>query len=379
MPLKEAARLNCGILAVPRLGQGTGLESAAQRRAVLEAFEAWAAGPHARLIEAEVLVDGARDGDVRLDANADGLPVGEVLVDWRRRHDIPARHGALRAWPMWSALGEGMAAGIWPTDVVRVAVRNDDPHWQLLSGVPSRTELVAHVQAWPFPVDDDVLEQPVAKRKSGALGSGEGASWERRGTGKFPAYDPRYMIAAVRASESLSRLEALPQQAQAVEDMLRPDSAEVRDALRRGEVELPSRWALLRARTRIDIARMLVLRREHRLQAQRQVVRYLTFDASPQGGVEISCVRQLVVRGGQRGEWEDLPMSTLGAGCCSTGDKCVALVHSAFCVAGPSASDIRRFFGEVRWTLTDAGAEQGICDYPDVVDMYPLRVCAAHC
>ena len=144
-------------------------------------------------------------------------------------------------------------------------------------------------------------------------------------------------------------------------------------------IEVPSRWTLQKARVRLDVASMLLQR--HISGQQGPISRYLAYDASPQGGVEIFCAAEGVVN------MQDLqhafphrpsvttrflPLTTLGVGRMGQADKAQALIHQTWLECGPSAAAVRQANVCVRQCLTDMGVEANVVDLPDLVNQAVL-------
>ena len=140
-------------------------------------------------------------------------------------------------------------------------------------------------------------------------------------------------------------------------------------------IKVPSRWTLQKAVKRLDVATMLLQR--HVSGQQGPISRYLAYDASPQGGVEIFCAAERVVNMRELHHafphrpsviTRFLPLTTLGVGRMGQADKAQALIHQTWLEYGPSAAAVRQANVCVRQCLTDMGVEANVVDLPDLVN-----------
>lgn len=74
--------------------------------------------------------------------------------------------------------------------------------------------------------------------------------------------------------------------------------------------------------------------------------------------------------GWAKSSWDPCPLLALGHGGASLIDKTMRTVQAIFMIAGPTASEMRRFCRSVRGCLADNGVESDIADVPDVIDEF---------
>ena len=119
-----------------------------------------------------------------------------------------------------------------------------------------------------------------------------------------------------------------------------------------GSATLPSRATLQRGRVRFDVAAMLWRRFQWACE-RRVVFRYLAYDASPQGGVEVFATVERVVTLPALGAPVEvherrLPLVTLGHGRTTLSDKVQAHIHQTWLEYGPGLDTIQRANSVVR-------------------------------
>ena len=123
----------------------------------------------------------------------------------------------------------------------------------------------------------------------------------------------------------------------------------IREALG-GQRVVPSNSTLKRARVQLDVAAMLARRKWYADEGP--TYRYLSYDASPQRGVEVFVtVERVVTRAAVRrvanGQWPAtmesrlLPLAMLGSARMGVADKTHAHVHQVWLEYGPSVSGVR--------------------------------------
>ena len=100
--------------------------------------------------------------------------------------------------------------------------------------------------------------------------------------------------------------------------------------------------------------------------------RYLTYDASPQGGVEIFCTAERVVTFSRdlanSVVIRRLPLVQLGHAHLGVADKAQALMHQVWLDYGPAAVDIEKANNVCRQNLSDMGHEFDIADSRNILD-----------
>ncbi|MCP4243720.1 MAG: hypothetical protein GY772_24470, partial [bacterium] len=209
--------------------------------------------------------------------------------------------------------------------------------------------------------------------------------WQSAVRGRAGGFDPEHLGNAVRANRHLRSQAASGARTESFLQYLFPGRWEEQLAALadRGFTE-PSRYVVERARVRLDVVAMLAQREWHRRQSM-ETYRYVTYDASPQAGVEIfnSCevvIPCWAVRGDPSGRVSAsnvrrrrLPMVVLGQGRTTVVDKAHAHVHQTFLEYGPDVTSLRAAFKAVRGCLSDMGTEHSIGDVPDCIDAFLNR------
>lgn len=275
---------------------------------------------------------------------------------------------------MWAPIAEPLLRGFWPCDFAPLALRTPaSMAHRLIPGLPSRKAVLDHLAVV---ADNAMPERPGEQQTTPAPDVSQSRHRYGDDTDKMPhgasQFDILHMIRAIRASASHRSLADLQQNVEEIVSFALPDQAPVvQSALSRGDLVVPSRWSLARARVHLDIASMLLARRRHR-SPRHSVARYLVYDASPKNGLEIFAVKEMCVADHNLAEasWRHLPLSTLGSGHASAVDKVACIMHAIFLVSGPRESDMRRWARQVRWCLGDCGAELLAADTPDLISEF---------
>ena len=136
--------------------------------------------------------------------------------------------------------------------------------------------------------------------------------------------------------------------------------------------EAPCGSLLFSARIRLDVLGMLLRRSDT---VGRSFSRTLSFDASPQGGLELFAGTEFVVVFDEKGDvfsgdHHSLPFSGMGHGHTGVIDKTMCLIHKVGLEVGMCPKAIRNYFDSVRACVTDCGTEWSVVDMPDYVDEY---------
>lgn len=365
-PIVAAALFASGPIIVPCAEHGLTTEL---RSRIMRALRSRHTTSQGRIFES-VRVRGVADESLR------GLSFDQLVQRWFEDFGVRQRHRDLRLWPVWSPLAEIMARGGWPSDCTRVALRlRQNEFLQLLPNQPPRQRLVQHLESCGVDPEETkpVLEKNVVKYKS----THRGSKRSRATAYCVKSFDPDFLIRAIRASRRLLAMEDLPSNVEDIVNFAFPELySDLMELFRHEKTEVPTRWTLTRGRVKLDAASMLVQRREHR-QPHESLWRYLTFDASPKGGMEIFAVKEMIVKNADRrtSEWRHLPLLSLGHGHCGALDKTVAIAHACFLVAGPGVEQMRRWCSSVRWCLTDSGPEMLAVDMPDLAQAFVNHRC----
>ena len=133
--------------------------------------------------------------------------------------------------------------------------------------------------------------------------------------------------------------------------------------------KVPNRFALSRARLRLDAVAMLMRRVANREDGWR---RQLFYDASPQKNIELFAIREWCHQHGdvKGGTYRRLPLTTLGLGHFHQEDKALCVIHSTAMETGLETGSIRHFNYSVRVNSPDSGHERAAVDFLDFVLEY---------
>ena len=327
---------------------------------------------------ARAVLAAAVDGNclVRVADVTGARTLGDVMEDWRRRWpEAAGGDGVL--WRVCPVLASAMVNGRWAADVSAWSVRD-----------------VAHGMAPCVPVlgvlraMESSGQAAIVPQCPRAEGQGEEvAVWASR-KGAVRRYHPEHLIASLRVSRDVASgrntkrcMKASLQwfYPKSWKRLLRPGGTE------RREDDAVSHWTLSRGVVRLDAACMLWNREQWRVTGP--VVRYLSFDASPQHGQEIfASVERLVSRADLRGvgpgglpevRCRGMPLCVLGTGRQGLAEKTQAHLHQTWLEYGPKMADVRRACAAVVTVLTDLGVEAGVVDALDVVEESLVLGCPA--
>lgn len=298
----------------------------------------------------------------------------------RNKYSFQKRFFAPVSMRVWSSIGELIVLGQWPCDFARLGLRMPPAaSYRLVPSLPRRELLVQHFQqisAQQAPgrapqakvVSDELVQHKVKYgRKGGAQADEQGAP--QSGVVQFCA---PHLIRALRATVGCKSKDDLRGHVdRALAFAMPARTEEMSEEMKKAHFEVPSRWTLLRAQIRLDVASVLMQRRTHREPCQ-SLSRYLAYDASPKQGLEVYAVKEMVLRDGDyaAATWRHLPLSSLGHRHAGAADKTVGVIHAMFLVSGPRSEDMRRWASQVRWCLTDSGAEMLAADMPDFIDAF---------
>ena len=302
----------------------------------------------------------AVDGNclVRVDGVTGAVRLGPVMDDWRRRWpEAAGGDGVL--WRVCPMLASAMVKGRWAADVSAWSVR-DVTHGMAPCG-PVRGVL-RYMES-----SGKATGVPQCPRAEGQ--DGEVAVWAAR-KGFVRRYHAEHLIASLRVSRDVANGRNVKRCLRASLQWFFPKSW--KRLLRTGgterqEGDAVSHWTLSRGVVRLDAACMMWNREQWR--GTGPVVRYLSFDASPQHGQEIfASVERVVSRADLRFvrpgglpavRCRGMPLCVLGTGRQGLAEKTQAHLHQTWLEYGPKMADVRRACAAVVTVLTDLGVEAG--------------------
>ena len=298
---------------------------------------------------------------------------------WRECH-VRKKLQTLYTWQLWAPMAQLMATGHWLLDgnVFSARERYNKierliPSWPSSSHIADRIKLLKQglgeedvpVADEGVPVVDEYAQHKVPRGSSGSCADIATTSLNSQFTAP-------HLIAAIRAAKFLLSSEFLSPAVDSILKFVAPGSAAaiLREAEGRG-FTVPSKYSLVRARIRFNIARMLYYRRCFREMVQERVAFYWTMDASPKRGVEVLSLLESVFRNKEDGVcWEPLPLVSLGFHKASSVDKGMAVTHNLFLMAGPQQHLMEAKAKMVRWVLTDLGTEMLVLGLPNLIGPY---------
>ena len=282
------------------------------------------------------------------------------LIDrWRSCFGIASAE--LVAWPVDFRLAVAMARGAWWGDV-SVKHRRQLPGETSMAPVrPSDTFLrlfLEHRVGEVAPPETSVTP-PVWGEKKGAV----------------RPFHPEHIVASARACADVSNKAKLKQVLLASARWWAPGLVQSIAQCQRHIDDAPAANTQRRHIIMLDIASMLARRQWYKLSGP--TFRYLSFDASPQGGQEyFVSVERVVKRSDVREvsaelwppvESRVLPLCTLGCGRMGLADKVQTHLHQVWLEYGPSIRSVRAANLDVRQCLSDMGTELAIGDALDCV------------
>ena len=277
----------------------------------------------------------------------------DVVRQWEATYGPLAEE--VLAWPAWHPLAKALSIGSWPADVTVRFKRSDTGRASEAPVMPS-ARLLRYFVALPC---SELLPPAGSVRTAEVRCHGS----------QVPAIPVQRVLQAVRFASALKSQASAGAAFDAAREMLTEDDTVT---IRHRGVTLPSRPVLQRARVRFDVATMLWRRSHWSRESQRTVkFRYLSYDASPQGGVEVfATVERIVTLSGSGAtpevEERRLPLVTLGHGRVALADKLHAHVHQTWLEYGPEPQTLQRANSVVRQCLSDMGTEFGLADCCDV-------------
>ena len=281
--------------------------------------------------------------------SCDNAWVESVLGKWTRDFGVlPSPVG----WALWSPLALLMARGIWQADVSVKCQRH-----------------VGHSITAPCGPSDRLLRYFMGLPSELSSGHGILPRTAKAGTKKTP-YAADIALTTLNISSRLRSQRDVQSTFHAVATKLDMEGhGEVAEILRDAKHQGPSRVSLQRYRVRLDMVAMLWHRLQHGKSSPRPF-RYVTFDASPQAGIEYFAASERLVSFTSELHASvvirRLPLVQLGHGRFSTSDKVQAHVHQTWLDYGPTVDSVRTATDMCRQCLTDQGVEFDICDSPDV-------------
>lgn len=277
---------------------------------------------------------------------------------WADSYKIVVRHCV--GWCLVQPMAFAMVSGLWRQDVVAVRRREEAP-CRLERGKPPRWRVTQYIK---------FLKKGVAQNRGSDGQAAIHPLGKRRRKGAPASYHPAHVIKAVAATKHITSLTKGWETVRSHMEFLFPGNAQ---HTLPSDFECPSKQVLIRGRIRLDVACMLQRRQWYAEKGP--TFRYLTYDASPQGGLEVfATVEDVVPRAdvvGRTLEVVDasvlhrvnLPLVVLGTGRTGLVDKAAAHVHQGWVHYG---ARLRLACLDVRGVCTDLGTEFGIGDYPDI-------------
>jgi len=258
------------------------------------------------------------------------------------------------AWPLWLPLALGMASGKWHADISVLCQRHVGE--MITAPVGPSALLLRHFMGLPVPVsplESKRIEVKVVGDKNKSPG--------------FPkAYTATKALPRLILASGLRDQRNVDSTIDAVASLEEGDGMSgVASVVRQNLGDGPRRTSLQRYRVRLDMAMMLWHRIANGIDEPR-TFRYLTYDASPQGGVEIFCTAERVVTFSRdlanKVVIRRLPLVQLGHGRLGVADKAQALMHQCWLDYGPAPSDVQKANDVCRQNLSDMGHEFDIAD-----------------
>ena len=296
----------------------------------------------------------------------DDFHLNDLIRFWSMHHDIPAPLKSPSVFSLSKLGAFGLVHGCVPSDVYTAVDKQRAD--VIRPGYPTLKTLRAYMsKARPAPLDlfevDATLTQPIVVRLQGGRSI-------PRSTNDTRQFHPHHIIEGLRVSRRLVEPKWLEE---SVKNSIRyaiPDKAdELIAEMDAAEWKPPSRSVLYEARSRFDMS-CCVMRRI--FNAGPGITRQLMFDASPQKGIEIFAVKELVIKDNdiRTAVKRSFVITSLGVGHFGTVDKAMRLLHSVAMENGFDKRSLQKFCSEVRVTLPDSGAEHIINDAPNIIDCF---------
>ena len=277
-------------------------------------------------------------------------------------------------WPVEPWLAMALAMGRWTGDVTALFTKRRPGDLSVAPLMPGAGVLAAFRKTAPWCArctgTDDAADTGHVVRV-----------WQPSGRGRKPRfyYSPAHLITALRSSNPLRDRGDAKENIENCARYLFPTTWEKVRAqvveVRPEDMPCPS--TLRTMMVRLDCAYMLFRRETNASVSAARSWRYVSFDASPQGGQEIFVAVERVVDpyGGAPGTPLSLqsfkfPLAVLGAGRMGLAEKAQAFAHQTWLDYGPSATSVRAGNARVRTILSDMGTELGIADLRDFVDSF---------
>ena len=189
--------------------------------------------------------------------------------------------------------------------------------------------------------------------------------------GFIQKWPPHHLVLAVVASQGDRSLSQLSESCHEKIAFLLPEShSEIYKELTGKGLKVPDQKSLQAGRINFDLACMAMRRYYNR--SPRKIWRQLNVDASPQGGIEVFGMREVVIENGQPEtcKHRTLPLQSLGLNHASLVDKQRALMNAVWLEAGPGEADVRAYCSSVYSITTDLGIELEISDMADVLPSF---------
>jgi hypothetical protein len=321
-----------------------------------------------KFIESRLLSHVDLQGDTLPSPDVSACPMSfnEVRQRWAPRIS-ETMIGRILGLHYWSDLAELMVRGAWFGDLQAVTPRSQHPGIVFNRPPPSVVaqylKAIAASKLSPvMPQKHDLEHAANYPQSLQPLGHGVDV--------KFKKWDAMHMLSALTAiKQSASvHLDLEVDAASKLEFMFPNCHEEMFSKLKDTGFETPKAKSLERGRVRLDVVAMLMHRQRHR--ELQPLATTVGADASPKGGHELLAIveRNSYVRG--QVEAHRGPQLTMSYGCTGLLFKVVCFLWYCFLEHGPTIENVRFFLAQVTAVLTDQGSEFGICNFPDILDVW---------
>ena len=298
--------------------------------------------------------------------------LGSVLNGWMENDNSLFGQGLIN-WTVWGPFAVALAIVAWKWDISVIRQRQSPDELPLHAPtLPSEKSLAAFKKVLSVP------DMPFSPENSAPIATDQ--IMHRRGF--VFAYTAPSMLRALRFSMHLKNNADLQEAAIAGAELYHHFAIDDRAmSLNTADVQMPSRWTLMRGRVILDIATMLAQRSLKDIGGPSY--RYFGFDASPQrSGVEVfATLERSVLKSGMGFDDPDgamypcvsgaaisrrLPVMALGQGRAALSDKVRAHANQVWLERGGNLQDYLEANLDVRGVISDLGTEAGIGDYVDI-------------
>jgi hypothetical protein len=305
--------------------------------------------------------------DPEPDAQTARTTYAECLQIWHDEFGLQLDACVPLGWKVWGQVGEVMVRAAWPGDVVSVS-RCDKVRPRLTPNHPPRMAELHYLENCVTPPN----LQPNAVAPS-SFSEAEFFCTSSKFGPAFKQFHPIHLVNALSAGADLKSQSLLKRSVGRHFALAFPtDHMDIGRVLTEKGFLIPTRRTLERARVRLDVVSMLVWQ----LNRPRSIIsRTLSFDSSPQGGLELFASAEICVVRGEDGSASDCikrsqVLTQMGHGQTGVAAKTMNLIHKVALDVGFDKNMIRTWFDEVRVCVTDLGGEWSVADMPDYIDEY---------